>query len=829
MKTIARYYTVLALVLLTATTSYAQITSAGSGNWSSTSTWVGDVVPTSVNDVVIAAGHIVAVDDASAECNNISFGDATAQLDMSSSGSVLNVYGNFTIASVTHQAFSAWTTGAKVKFTGSALTQIIGGFSTTGFSTSFSELVIDKSAGTVTTDGSNMRLGIGTSFDIVNGTFELATPDDIETRTFSGSASSIACTVNSGGTLRTVAGLSHMRRAGNTGEETKKMGTLVIHGLVELTTTSTNFINFNSIDIEDGGMLRILTGWTSNKLNSGTITIKSGGILENTTTTNVWYTNTTTPTTVVVNAGGSFDTKSSTTSLPPVFTNNGTMRYSRSALDGSQTILDMDYHRLEVSFAGDGTGSKTWTVAGTRAIAESLEVNNSAKFVLTAASAQTVNLNGTLRMTSGSVDNSDADVLLTLADGVTLSRATGTITNAPVFTGNHTVRYTSTTTNVTTGPELPSTVTNLYMASSQTVTLGGNTTVTGILTLANGTLALNGTSSSFGTIVGMGGALAETQSLNAPSSVDVGGLGALITSGADLGSTIVRRGYNALTGNSNNSILRWYDITPTTNSGLNATLVFPYSEGAELNGISEADLRLFKSTDDGITWTLEGGTVDQGANTVTLTGIDGFSRWTLGSAGAPLPVELTSFSAALNGKNVTLHWSTATETNNLGFEIERKGLYRSTDGSMNQWINLGFVEGAGTSNAPRSYSFLDASASGAVEYRLKQIDRDGSFSYSTTVETQIALSPEEYSLHQNFPNPFNPTTVIRFAVPNDQRVTVKVYNLLGQEVRTLFDGIAPGGELHSVNFDASGLSAGVYYYSLTTPDRSDVKKMLLLK
>jgi hypothetical protein len=828
MNTMMRYFTVLVFVVLAATTSYAQITSAGSGNWSSTGTWSGGNVPTSADSVVIAAGHIVAVDVANAECNSIAFGDATAKLDMSTASSVLNIYGNFHNFSTTHVAFSNWAAGAKAAFRGSALQFIYNlNTSTSTAQTTFMEIVVNKTGGMVTTTGNDIKLNLGTSLEIISGTFQLGSTDDIQGRILNGSsAMSPDIIVQSGGVFSLAGGASHIRRANNTGDDTKRIGRMIVNGSAIFTTTSSIALNFDAIEIESGGEVTINTISTG-FFNPDTVYVKSGGNLLMSTTNNVWITTDTAA--VDLKTGGVYKVTTSTTNFPPTFINNGTVRYQRSIVDGSQTIVDMNYHRLEISFAGDGTGSKTWTVAATRTIADSLEVNNSAKFVLTAATAQTVNLNGTLRMTSGSIDNSDADVSLTLADGVTISRATGTITNAPVFTGNHTVRYTSTTTNVTTGPELPSTVTNLYMASSQTVTLGGNTTVTGTLTLANGTLALNGTSSSFGTIVGLGGALAETQSLNAPSSADVGGLGALITSSADLGSTIVKRGYNSQSGNSNSSILRWYDIAPATNTGLNATLVFPYSEGAELNGIAEADLRLFKSTDNGTTWTLEGGTVDQGANTVTLTGIDGFSRWTLGSAGAPLPVELTSFSAMINGKNVELHWSTATETNNHGFEIERKEMNQSTGASMNQWVNLGFVEGAGTSNAPRSYSFIDASASGAVEYRLKQVDRDGSFSYSATVEANISLSPGEYALHQNFPNPFNPATVIRFAVPNDQYVTVKVFNLLGQEVRTLFDGMVPGGEMQSVKFDASNLSAGVYYYSMKSAGTTEVKKMLLLK
>jgi hypothetical protein len=631
------------------------------------------------------------------------------------------------------------------------------------------------------------------------------------------------------------------------------MGSLTIFGLVELTTTSTNFFNFNSIDIENGGMLRILLDWSSNKLNSGTITIKSGGTLENTTITNVWYANTTTPTTVIVNSGGSFDTKSTTTPLPPVFTNNGTMRYSRSALNGSQTILDMDYHRLEVSFAGDGTGSKTWTVSGTRTIAESLEVNNSAKFVLAVASAQTVNLNNTLRMTSGSIDNSDANVSLILADDATISRATGIITNAPTFGASVNLRYTSTASNVTTGPEVPtsaSVLNNVEIVGSQGMTLGSDMTVNGTLTFSGSAGSVTTNSNTLTLAAGASvtgettnryviGNLATTQSVGTGAST-LGGVGVALASGADdLGNVTVTRvtGTNGIvTANENTGIARKWTIASdnTPSSGRDVTLSWIDTDD---NGKTMTSGTSWKSTDAGTTWSQQS-TGDFSSRSVTMTGQTSFGQYTISDDSSPLPVELTSLTAIVNGKNVTVQWSTATETNNHGFEVERKGLThrsigslnQSTDEPMNQWIGVGFVEGSGTTNAPKEYSYSDMAVKpGIYLYRLKQIDRDGSFSYSGTVEANLSLSPEEYSLHQNYPNPFNPTTVIRFAVPNDQQVTVKVYNMLGQEVRTLFDGMASGGAMQSVSFDATNLSAGVYYYSMKSAGTTEVKKMLLLK
>jgi hypothetical protein len=199
-----------------------------------------------------------------------------------------------------------------------------------------------------------------------------------------------------------------------------------------------------------------------------------------------------------------------------------------------------------------------------------------------------------------------------------------------------------------------------------------------------------------------------------------------------------------------------------------------------------------------------------------------------------LPVQLNSFTASvINGRSVCLAWTTATETNNLGFEIERRRvsvpLSIGTNVLSTQWLKVGFVTGAGTSNIPKEYSFTDNDLlAGRYAYRLKQIDNDGSFKYSQSVEVEVSI-PKVFMLSQNYPNPFNPTTTIEFTLAEDSKVSLKVYDMLGREVGTLVNKELKAGVLHQVTFDASRLSAGMYLYRLQAGNNVQVKKLILLK
>ncbi|MGE5313944.1 MAG: T9SS type A sorting domain-containing protein [Acidobacteriota bacterium] len=191
----------------------------------------------------------------------------------------------------------------------------------------------------------------------------------------------------------------------------------------------------------------------------------------------------------------------------------------------------------------------------------------------------------------------------------------------------------------------------------------------------------------------------------------------------------------------------------------------------------------------------------------------------------PLPVELVSFSAASANGTIVLRWKTASEKNNYGFEIERSSVGK---GTTRQWHKIGFVPGAGTTNAPQSYVYADRGAAGITAYRLKQIDRDGRIEYSGEVEA-AGLAFSAYELTQNYPNPFNPSTTIRFAVAKTGRAVLDVYNTLGQNVRTLFDGVAEAGMMHSVVFDAKDIPSGLYFYALRSGGRTEVKRMQFVK
>ena len=191
-----------------------------------------------------------------------------------------------------------------------------------------------------------------------------------------------------------------------------------------------------------------------------------------------------------------------------------------------------------------------------------------------------------------------------------------------------------------------------------------------------------------------------------------------------------------------------------------------------------------------------------------------------------VPVELTSFTASVNDNDVTLSWETATELNNSGFEIERKSVNGEYD-------KIGFVPGYGTTTERRVYSFSDANLlAGNYTYRLKQIDYDGTFDYSDAVEVEIVI-PDVYSLHQNYPNPFNPNTNITFTLAANAQVTLKVFDILGQEVMTLINQDITAG-VHTYDFDASGINSGVYFYRIEAngidgTNFTSVKKMILLK
>lgn len=188
-----------------------------------------------------------------------------------------------------------------------------------------------------------------------------------------------------------------------------------------------------------------------------------------------------------------------------------------------------------------------------------------------------------------------------------------------------------------------------------------------------------------------------------------------------------------------------------------------------------------------------------------------------------LPVELLAFNSEVSGSNVLLNWSTGFEINNSGFEVQRK------TGNA-EWSNIGYVNGNGNSNVQINYSFHDNNLqSGKYKYRLKQFDFNGNFEYYNLANEVVVGLPNSFVLKQNYPNPFNPSTKIEFNLPANGNVMLKIYDISGKEVSRLINNEFRNAGNYSVDFNASSLSSGVYFYKLEAGSFTGIKKMMFVK
>lgn len=306
------------------------------------------------------------------------------------------------------------------------------------------------------------------------------------------------------------------------------------------------------------------------------------------------------------------------------------------------------------------------------------------------------------------------------------------------------------------------------------------------------------------------------------------GGGSLIDRGNDL--MVTPGGISYIAGRFNSTAT--FDSINVTSSGLNDIFVAMYD------------------SDGGIQWVKRaGGTAEDYGNAIAvdIVGncyISGYFRETAlfdtisrSSAGVQdifvakigdvtIPVELVSFKADVINNIVHLSWTTASELNNMSFEIERSS-------SLQKWTKIGFVDGNGTTTSTHSYSFTDVNvSSGTYYYRLKQIDLDGSSVYSQIINVEVGV-PVLFEVMQNYPNPFNPETNISFNLPAAANVTITIYNLLGQTVEIIADGMFDAGR-HNFIFNASSLTSGIYFYEVQARGidgslNNSAKKMILLK
>ncbi|MDX2304588.1 MAG: T9SS type A sorting domain-containing protein [Microscillaceae bacterium] len=364
---------------------------------------------------------------------------------------------------------------------------------------------------------------------------------------------------------------------------------------------------------------------------------------------------------------------------------------------------------------------------------------------------------------------------------------------------------------------------NLEIDNGAHVRLTGNISVTGTLKLTDGDLDLNAHTIYLGsagtlqespgnTLTGTSGIITTTRNIANPSQLNVGGLGAIISSTKNLGTTTIKRMHHEQA--NINSILRTYTISPSLNTNLDATLTLSYDE-SELNGINENEAMLFRSADQGTTWTGQGGLINPNENTITLEHISAFSDWTLSSA-TPLPFTLLSFQAYRNQpQHVKLIWQTVHEENQQGFEIEK-----STDAVL--FKNIAFVASNAEKKTVKLYEYQDPDVKYDTYYRLKQLDLDGSYTYSRTVFVQGT----EQATFLVYPNPVDNhiNLVLDTRSFNNKPIDCELFDEKGDQV------FQYQGTLDEINLNLNQkikqLELGVYIIKIHTGQRIYQEKII---
>lgn len=275
----------------------------------------------------------------------------------------------------------------------------------------------------------------------------------------------------------------------------------------------------------------------------------------------------------------------------------------------------------------------------------------------------------------------------------------------------------------------------------------------------------------------------------------------------------------------------WFNINAF--SGLNVATDFVLDKNDDIYvSIGGQNPGIYISTNNGNLW-INYGLFSQTANSVTCLSIDSTGYVWAGAhlngiyktEGRTIPVELILFTFEVTKNNVLLSWVTASEINNQGFLIERR---ETKDERSGDWNNIGYINGKGTTTERQSYSYVDQNLSASkYQYRLKQIDYDGTYEYSNTIAVEIN-SPTRFSLEQNFPNPFNPITQIKYSIKEAGLVQVKIFDILGKEIDKLVNENKEAGN-YSIDFNATELPSGVYVYQLTIPGFTQARKMILAK
>ncbi|MCX6157090.1 MAG: T9SS type A sorting domain-containing protein [Ignavibacteriae bacterium] len=473
------------------------------------------------------------------------------------------------------------------------------------------------------------------------------------------------------------------------------------------------------------------------------------------------------------------------------------------------------------------TTSASWSISGTGA-----ELNIESTATLNIQSSHVLTVQGQL-VSNGSI--SGYSLILTGTDSAIDTLSSATLQRL--------------TTNQTSNLVM---ISNVTVSSILTMTVGNITTGNYILTLGTGTGAGSTTIGSLsytsGKIIGSFKRWFGTATVNnvqfPVGTASQSRMVALSRTNVTTGGSLTAKFVASDPGNNNSSYLtdNTYTVDRFTNQGYweitkntaDGTFAGNYSLDMETTGFAGildiTKLRIIKRPDAVSAWVLEGTHTNGVGTTVKRTGLSNFSQFTLGGnatdnplSDSPLPVSLSSFTSSVKNNSVTLNWSTVSEINNKGFEIERK------ESNSSNYTKVGFVDGKGTTNQVSNYSFADNKLnSGNYSYRIKQVDFNGNFEYFSLNSGIEIGAPKKFTLAQNYPNPFNPSTKIDYEIPSDSKVNITIYDISGKEVQQIVNEYQKAG-YYTAQFNASRLSSGTYFYKLTSGIDILTKKMTLIK
>ncbi|MDD5362324.1 MAG: T9SS type A sorting domain-containing protein [Ignavibacteria bacterium] len=552
----------------------------------------------------------------------------------------------------------------------------------------------------------------------------------------------------------------------------------------------------------------------SDKTIDGTLTVKPNTIFD--------------LSTFVVSGNGDFDVQ-----------NNATIKSAHvNGLNGNNiTNGGLSSYGSSLNIEFNGTSSQM-TGSYLPASVNTLTINNSAGVTL----SQNTSVSGVFALSSGSL--SLVNNTLTL-NGTTTG--TGTLTGSSnsnlVIGGTGDLGIL----NFTPGSQSLNNLT-INRTSSGLMTLGTDLTINGTLTLTSGilntkngttlnTLYFSNTATPFtdanettnNRIVGK--AIMNQRTVLAPNPLSFLGVTLQGTTEStdftieritDVDESFVSYGsYNGIR-------CKWHvstAVTPTLPRNVTYKWLQALDNGNDFNSLNA---QIWVSP-DGVTWDRAGsGSLATGNPRSMQVSTTTFSFWSAADANTPLPVKLASTSTNLfNKRNIDVKWTTTSETNNAGFEIQRQNILE------NNWVKTGYVSGNGTTNNTKNYTFTDRSLmTGKYKYRLKQIDFNGNYEYfdiNGTIEVGV---PSKFDLSQNYPNPFNPVTKIDYDLPLDSKVTIKIFDITGREINTLINENLKAG-YYTSTFNASNFSSGIYFYRLVTSSAKGsnamTKKMMLIK